>query len=177
MVLLHLLYKESLRMKRSAHINPLDRQVEGSHYKDCSIQPLEYMMANNLDACQSNIVKYVTRFRAKNGRKDLEKAKHYIELLIQFEYGETLDEPKQREHHSSERSLHSDVCTEQGADELRGEEYPVRNRRTHLLTSTRSPERRRVLEPHNGKPRLYARSARDLGFRTDAPKCPSLKSE
>ena len=66
----------------------LDLQVGGSHYKNCAIQPLEYCMANKLDHCQSNVVKYVTRFRDKNGLEDLEKAKHYIDLLIQWEYGE-----------------------------------------------------------------------------------------
>ena len=68
--------------------NPLNVQEGGSHYKDWVIQPIEYCMANNLDHCQSNVVKYVTRFRDKGGLDDLRKAKHYIDLLIHFEYGE-----------------------------------------------------------------------------------------
>jgi hypothetical protein len=66
-------------------MNPLDIQVSGSHYKDFAIQPVEYCMNNGLDYCQSNVVKYITRFRSKNGVEDLEKAKHYIDLLIAFE--------------------------------------------------------------------------------------------
>lgn len=42
-------------------------------------------MANKLDACQHTIIKYVTRFRDKNGIEDLEKAKHVIDMLIAFE--------------------------------------------------------------------------------------------
>ena len=63
----------------------LATQVGGSHYKDCAIQPVEFCMANGFDACQSAVVKYITRFRSKNGVQDLEKAKHYIDLLIEFE--------------------------------------------------------------------------------------------
>lgn len=67
--------------------NSLDIQVGGSHYKQMVIQPIEYTMANNLNFCQGNIVKYVSRYKAKNGKADLEKAKHYIDLLIDLEYG------------------------------------------------------------------------------------------
>lgn len=64
---------------------PLDVQIGGDHYKSMAIQPMEYSMANKLDACQHTIIKYVTRFRDKGGVQDLEKAKHCIDLLIHFE--------------------------------------------------------------------------------------------
>lgn len=70
----------------------LETQEGGLHYKDMPIQPMEYSMANSLDACQHTVVKYVTRFRVKGGLGDLMKAKHTIDLLIQFEYGEDVDE-------------------------------------------------------------------------------------
>lgn len=63
----------------------LDTQVGGDHYKKLKIQPMEYSMANGLDACQHSVVRYVTRFRDKGGIQDLEKAKHCIDLLIEFE--------------------------------------------------------------------------------------------
>jgi hypothetical protein len=66
-------------------MSALDKQVGGSHYKNMAIQPLEYCMANEMDSCQSHIIKYVSRFREKGGIGDLEKAKHFIELLIEFE--------------------------------------------------------------------------------------------
>lgn len=63
----------------------LKTQIGGSHYKDMKIQPMTYSMVNGLDACQHTIIKYVSRFRQKNGIEDLEKAKHCLDLLIEFE--------------------------------------------------------------------------------------------
>lgn len=63
----------------------LDKQVSGSHYKDKGIQPIIYIHANNLGFCEGNVVKYVTRWRDKGGKADLEKAIHYLQLLIQLE--------------------------------------------------------------------------------------------
>lgn len=66
-------------------MNPMETQVGGNHYAKLAIQPMEYSMANGLDACQHTIVKYVTRFRDKGGIQDLEKARHVIDMLIAFE--------------------------------------------------------------------------------------------
>lgn len=66
-------------------MSALDTQVGGSYYKDMAIQPMEYSMANQLDACQHTAIKYITRFREKGGIQDLEKAKHVIDMLIEFE--------------------------------------------------------------------------------------------
>ena len=66
-------------------MSALDTQIGGNHYKTMPIQPMEFSMANGLDACQHTIVKYVTRFREKGGVQDLEKAKHVIDMLIEFE--------------------------------------------------------------------------------------------
>lgn len=63
----------------------LDTQVGGGHYKDMAIQPMEYSMKNGLDACQHTAIKYISRFRDKGGIEDLRKAKHVIDMLIQFE--------------------------------------------------------------------------------------------
>jgi len=64
------------------------KQVGGNHYKDCKIQPIEYIYANNLTYAEGNVIKYVTRSRRKGGRKDLEKAKHYIEMILEMEYND-----------------------------------------------------------------------------------------
>ena len=66
-------------------MSALDTQVGGDHYKNLKIQPMEYSMANKLDACQHTAIKYITRFRDKGGIADLEKAKHCIDMLIEFE--------------------------------------------------------------------------------------------
>jgi hypothetical protein len=63
----------------------LDTQVGGSHYRDKGIQPIIYIHANDLGFCEGNVVKYVTRWREKNGVADLKKAIHYLELLIELE--------------------------------------------------------------------------------------------
>lgn len=68
-------------------MSALNKQEGGSHYKKYAIQPIEYAMANKLDYCQANAVKYVTRFRDKNGKEDLLKALHNIEILLEIEYG------------------------------------------------------------------------------------------
>jgi len=65
-----------------SQLNASDTQVGGDHYTQGSIQPLEYTLANNLGFCEGNVIKYITRYKHKNGIEDLEKAKHYIELLI-----------------------------------------------------------------------------------------------
>ncbi len=60
-------------------------QIGGDHYTKLAIQPMQYSMANKLDACQHTIIKYVTRFRDKGGIADLQKAKHVIDMLIEME--------------------------------------------------------------------------------------------
>lgn len=62
-----------------------DTQIGGTHYTDMKIQPFQYSMANKLDPMQHTIIKYVSRFRAKGGIEDLEKAKQTIDLLIAYE--------------------------------------------------------------------------------------------
>lgn len=64
--------------------SPMDAQVGGNHYSKLRIQPMRYSMENGLDACQHTAIKYITRFRDKDGIKDLEKAKHCIDMLIEF---------------------------------------------------------------------------------------------
>ena len=66
----------------------LDTQVGGNHYKNMVIQPIEFTHKNNLNFCQGNIIKYITRYKHKNGIEDLKKVKHYVDLLIELEYGE-----------------------------------------------------------------------------------------
>lgn len=64
-----------------------DVQVGGNHYRDMAIQPWEFCQRNELNYAESNVVKYVCRHRKKNGKQDLEKAIHNIQMLIELEYG------------------------------------------------------------------------------------------
>jgi len=66
---------------------PLSQQIGGEHYRQGDIQPIEYIHANDMDFFSGNVVKYITRWKYKNGLEDLKKAKHYIELLMEQEYG------------------------------------------------------------------------------------------
>lgn len=67
----------------------LETQVGGNHYKDMNIQPLEFIIANNLPYCEANIIKYICRYKSKNGIQDLNKARHYLDILIEHEQRRT----------------------------------------------------------------------------------------
>lgn len=63
----------------------LDTQVGGSHYKCFKIQPVEFIHQNGIGYMAGNVIKYVSRYQDKNGIEDLKKARHYIDMLIEFE--------------------------------------------------------------------------------------------
>lgn len=60
-----------------------EQQIGGDHYKSKSIQPWDFIIANNLGFCEGNAIKYICRWKEKNGIEDLQKAKHYIDKLIE----------------------------------------------------------------------------------------------
>jgi hypothetical protein len=66
-------------------MSALEKQVSGNHYKDFPIQPVEFIHRNNIPYIEGNVIKYISRWRDKGGLADLEKAKHYIDLLIELE--------------------------------------------------------------------------------------------
>lgn len=63
------------------------KQVGGNHYTSLDIQPWEIIERNKLGFFDGNALKYLLRFRAKGGVQDLEKAKHYLDKLIELERG------------------------------------------------------------------------------------------
>jgi hypothetical protein len=73
-------------MESMAEDRASSKQVGGSHYRDFAIQPAEFIHRNGIGFLAANVIKYVCRYKAKNGRQDLEKARHYIDLLLEFEY-------------------------------------------------------------------------------------------
>lgn len=60
-----------------------DKQVGGNHYKDKKLQPWEIIDALNLNFYEGNALKYLIRYKDKNGVQDLKKAIHYIEKIIE----------------------------------------------------------------------------------------------
>lgn len=66
----------------------LDIQEGGSHYKTMSIQPVEYIHANNIPFIEGCIIKYASRHRDKNKAEDIKKIIHFANLLLELEYSE-----------------------------------------------------------------------------------------
>jgi hypothetical protein len=64
-----------------------DTQIGGNHYKDFTIQPIEFISKNNLSFMQGCIVKYICRYNKSGGKgeQDLNKVKHYIDLILELE--------------------------------------------------------------------------------------------
>ena len=65
----------------------LNTQIGGEHYKKYSIQPVEFITKNKLGFLEGCVIKRICRYEDKNGREDLEKIKHEIDLLIELKYG------------------------------------------------------------------------------------------
>ena len=62
---------------------PNGKQIDGSHYKKLHMQPWDFIIANNIPYLEGNIIKYICRHRKKGGAKDLLKAMHYLEKLLE----------------------------------------------------------------------------------------------
>jgi hypothetical protein len=65
-----------------------DHQIGGDHYRKYAIQPTQYIVANKLGFLAGNVIKYTTRYKDKNGAEDIRKAIHYLQMILEFEYGE-----------------------------------------------------------------------------------------
>ena len=65
------------------------KQIGGSHYKNMKIQPSKFINDNNLLFAEGNAIKYICRHAHKGGKQDLEKAKHYIDMIIERDYSKT----------------------------------------------------------------------------------------
>ena len=66
-----------------------DKQVGGSHYKKMKIQPSKFVIENELLFPEGSVIKYICRHRFKNGKEDLMKAIHFIEMIIERDYSKT----------------------------------------------------------------------------------------
>ncbi len=66
-------------------MSALQTQEGGDHYKKMAIQPVEYIHKNRIGFIEGAVIKYVSRWRSKNGLEDLKKARHMLDLLIEME--------------------------------------------------------------------------------------------
>jgi hypothetical protein len=74
--------------------DPYETQVGGNHYKDMKIQPSEFINKNKLQFAEGNAIKYICRHASKGQEQDLEKAKHYIDMIIDRDYGDDAEKSK-----------------------------------------------------------------------------------
>ena len=63
-----------------------NKQVGGDHYKNMKIQPSQFINENHLPFAEGSAIKYILRHRLKGKRQDLEKAIHFIEMIIERDY-------------------------------------------------------------------------------------------
>ena len=68
--------------------DPYDTQVGGDHYKKMKIQPSEFINKNEMQFAEGNAIKYICRHGSKGRLQDLEKAKHYIDMIIERDYAD-----------------------------------------------------------------------------------------
>lgn len=63
-----------------------EKQEGGNHYKNAKIQPIDFIVENNIPFREGNVIKYVARHASKNGAEDIKKAIHYLEMILETEY-------------------------------------------------------------------------------------------
>tara|TARA_R100001244_G_scaffold4696_1_gene5967 strand:- start:805 stop:1074 length:270 start_codon:yes stop_codon:yes gene_type:complete len=63
-----------------------EKQIGGTHYRKMKIQPSKFVIENKMLFAEGNIIKYICRHPYKDGKQDLEKAKHFIDMIIERDY-------------------------------------------------------------------------------------------
>jgi hypothetical protein len=78
-----MLETQTISISSPAPVSANAVQVGGGHYQGKAIQPWDYIVSNRLGYLEGNVVKYVSRWQEKGGRQDLEKARHYLDKLLE----------------------------------------------------------------------------------------------
>ena len=73
-------------MFKSTTYDSLDKQVDGNHYKSMKIQPAEFINENKLLFAEGNAIKYICRHQSKGKEQDIQKAIHYLEMILERDY-------------------------------------------------------------------------------------------
>ena len=68
------------------------KQIGGTHYRTMKIQPSKFVIENKMLFAEGNVVKYICRHPYKDGKQDLEKAKHFIDMIIERDYSDESEE-------------------------------------------------------------------------------------
>ena len=74
--------------------DPYEKQVGGNLYQTMKIQPAEFINKNQMKFAEGNAIKYICRHINKGGEQDLQKAKHYIDMIIERDYGDEAEKSK-----------------------------------------------------------------------------------
>ena len=73
-------------MFKGTTYDSLSKQVDGNHYNSMKIQPAEFINENKILIAEGNAIKYICRHQKKGKRKDIEKAIHYLEMILERDY-------------------------------------------------------------------------------------------
>ena len=76
-----------------------NKQIGGSHYRKLKIQPSEFINKNKILFAEGNAIKYICRHTYKGGKQDLEKAKHYIDMIIERDYKDNTANPLEKKNY------------------------------------------------------------------------------
>ena len=76
----------SKEMFKGVAYDSLDKQIDGDHYKGMKIQPAQFINENQLLFAEGNAIKYICRHKLKGKQKDIEKAIHYLEMIMERDY-------------------------------------------------------------------------------------------
>ena len=73
-------------MFKKTTYNSLEDQIGGKHYRKMKIQPAEFINENKLLFAEGNAIKYICRHQSKGKAEDIEKAMHYLEMILERDY-------------------------------------------------------------------------------------------
>ena len=73
-------------MFKGVTYDSLDKQVDGNHYSKMKIRPAYFINENDLPFAEGNAIKYICRHKSKGKAKDIQKAIHYLEMILERDY-------------------------------------------------------------------------------------------
>ena len=68
------------------------KQIGGSHYRNMVVQPSEFINKNKLPFAEGSAIKYICRHAAKGKQEDIQKAIHYLEMILERDYSKKEEE-------------------------------------------------------------------------------------
>ena len=66
--------------------NMIKENVSPDYYARYDVEPISFIMRNNIPYAEGNVIKYVMRHDMKGGVKDIDKAIRYLEMIKEVRY-------------------------------------------------------------------------------------------